>query len=89
MTQPRRQDEIELYAALRLAAADYRDADGNRGNGYWGGRPVVTGLLCGLGINEKRGFYLLTKWSGKGWIDYGMWAWGGWFTDEAPQELSR
>ncbi|MEN5117484.1 DNA cytosine methyltransferase [Luteimonas sp. TWI662] len=88
-TSRERQDEVELYAALRLAAADYRDADGNRGNGYWGGAAVVTGLLHGLGINEKRGYYLLMKWTSKGWIDYGKWAWGGWFTDEAPQELSR
>lgn len=82
MTQPRRPDEIAFYAALRARAA------ANDGGRYWGGRSAAIEALSQLGMNENRAFYLLQKWTGKGWIDYGMWAWGGWFTDEAPEQLT-
>lgn len=82
MTQPRRPDEIAFYAALRTRAA--ADESGR----YWGGRTASVVVMRQLGMNEKRAFYLLLKWAGNGWIDYGTWAWGGWFTDKAPEQLT-
>jgi len=87
MTQPKRADEIAYYNALRKAADAYTNEDGRRGAGSWGGRRVAICQAQELGIAEKRAFYLLTKWSGLGWIDYGTWAWGGWFCPDAPDHL--
>lgn len=81
MTQPRKPDEVAFFAALRNRAAS--DA-----NGYWGGRSGAEAVMQEVGINEKRAFYLLEKWYGKGWIECGTWVWGGWFTETAPQELT-
>jgi len=39
-----------------------------------------------IGAHPKRVHYILEKWSGKGWWDYGICAEGGWFTPEAPKE---
>jgi hypothetical protein len=87
VTQPKRPDEIAYFAALRKAAAEFVHADGRTGSGYWGGSSVAFRLAADLGIHENRAFYLLNKWSGKGWIDWGTWVWGGWFTSEAPEAL--
>lgn len=87
MTQPRRQDELDLYAALRQAAEDYSRSHPDKPFGYWGGGSVAFRIHKELGIPEGRAFYLLIKWTGKGWIEYGMWAWGGWFTADAPEQL--
>ncbi|MCI2243267.1 hypothetical protein L3067_01410 [Xanthomonas sp. PPL568] len=81
MTQPKREDELALYKALREAAATSED------RAYWGGRSNALQIIERLSINEKRAFYLLSKWAGKGWVDYGMWVWGGWFTEDAPASL--
>lgn len=69
----RKPDEIVLFAVLRVAHP--RGSVGRRG---------FLELCARLRMHEKRCFYLLMKWSGRGWWDYGTWAWGGWFTDEAP-----
>lgn len=87
MTQPKRPDEILFYAELRKAAATYRHDDGRTGTGYWGGRTAAMEIVNRLGIAENRAFYLLNKWSAKGWIEWGMWVWGGWFEPEAPEAL--
>lgn len=80
MTQPRRTDEIALYAALRAEA-------NARGNGQWGGRSTTARIVRLLDIPDGRADYLLEKWYGKGWIECGTSVWSGWFTDAAPQEL--
>lgn len=82
MSQPRRQDEIDFYAALRARAA------GND-NHYWGGRSASVAEFTRLGIPEGRAYYLLEKWYGKGWIECGTWVWGGWFTEDAPEGLDN
>jgi hypothetical protein len=33
-------------------------------------------------LNEKRALYILEKWAGKGWYDYGTVIDGGWLTDK-------
>lgn len=40
-----------------------------------------------IGMNYKRGYYLLRKWSDKGWWDYGVSLRTGWFTQEAPESM--
>lgn len=87
MTQPKRQDEVELYRALRQRASWRRE--GGASVGYWGGRGAALEVLRQLGMNEKRAFYILEKWDRKGWIDYGTWVWGGWFTAAAPDVLEQ
>ena len=89
MSQPRRPDEIAYYAALRHAAVEYGQTDGRAVSGYWGGNSVARRIAVQLGMPENRAFYLLCKWSAKGWIDWGTWAWGGWFTEQAPAVLSE
>lgn len=88
MTQAKRQDEVDLYLALRQRAFECQKSEG-ASFGYWGGRGAAIEVVRQLGMNEKRAFYLLEKWSRKGWVDYGMWVWGGWFTPAAPDALDR
>lgn len=88
MTQPRRPDELAFYAELRSAAAAFHHDDGRTGTGYWGGATVAKKAAAELGIPENRAFYLLEKWYSKGWLECGMWVWGGWFTEHAPETLS-
>ena len=78
MTQPKRPDEIAFYQALR---------DRTR-SGQSHTRTSMVKIYTELGMPEKRAFYLLMKWTGNNWWDYGMWAWGGWFTDQAPEALA-
>lgn len=87
MTQAKRQDEVELYRALRQRASSQRE--GGASVGYWGGRGDALEVIRQLGINEKRAFYLLEKWYRKGWIDCGTWVWSGWFTAAAPGVLEQ
>lgn len=88
MTQIKRQDEAELYCALRQRASEQQGEVGTVVR-YWGGRGAAIEVVRQLGMNEKRAFYLLEKWARKGWIDYGTWVWGGWFTANAPDALER
>lgn len=88
MTQPKRDDEIAFYAALKAATEEAR-ALGINALPSWGGARNCKALARELGINEKRAFYLLQKWADKGWIEYGVWAWGGWFTETSPSELTK
>lgn len=68
----RKIDELALYAALRP----------NRLS-----RAVVADEADRLGIHPNRAFYLLTKWAGYRWIDYGVHVLAGWWTDSAPEWL--
>ena len=82
MSQPKRPDEVELYSALRLAA---RQPDGN---GSQPGMRKTLQLASEMGMPERRLYYLLDKWSGNGWWDWGMNQAGGWFEPEAPESLA-
>lgn len=79
MTQMRRPDEIALYGLLR-----------ERHGGPYNPRQqeFATHIAAGIGIYEKRATYLLDKWTGRGWWDYGVTLRSGWFTDAAPPLLS-
>jgi hypothetical protein len=76
--QPKRQDEIQLYASMRA----------NR-NGHmqlvYGS--AIRELSAELGINEKRVFRLIEKWEARGWFEMCSIPPGGWFTEEAPDRL--
>ena len=76
MTQPRRSDEVAFYAAMRTLKQS-----GSAGS------TAVFALVESLGMNEKRAAYLLGKWTGKRWWDYGVSLFSGWFTPQAPLEL--
>lgn len=74
----RKPDEILLYNILRETrpkAYDVREPWPNE----------VAGMV---GMNFNRMFYLLDKWTSKGWWEYGVSLRCGWFTEEAPQELT-
>ena len=77
-------DEILLYAALRA-----RSKPRPSGVRSYGTRAVVIEECERLGIHPNRAFFLLQKWNGKGYMDYGMWAWSSWFTPEAPISLGE
>jgi len=73
--QPKRQDEIDLYATLRRPA--YRLVL----------RLDVAEAAERLGINENRAYRLLEKWDLKGWYQFSSFPPGGWFTEVAPDHL--
>ena len=77
----RKPDEIEFYRLLRERAA--RDESGT----FFGPGHEVMALCDSIGLHHKRAFSMLMKWSQRNWIDYGMWAWGGWFNEDAPLYL--
>lgn len=80
MTQPKRKDEITLYNTLR--GQTYTP------NARQPGRQVIEEYARLLSMPEKRVTYLLDKWTSKGWWDWGVNQYGGWFTNEAPERLS-
>jgi len=43
-------------------------------------RPVIKAMADQHGIPEKRCLFLLGKWEGKGWYEYGTVIDGGWLT---------
>lgn len=75
MTQPRRDDELKLFKTMRSDTVLHF------------GTERLSTIFDLLGIPEKRGAYILSKWSDKGWWDYGVSLYCGWFTDKAPDEL--
>lgn len=76
--QPKRADEIALYAAMRY--------DREPGKQIVLGS-TIRGLGVRFGINENRVFRLLEKWEAKGWYEMSSCPPGGWFTPEAPDHL--
>lgn len=42
-------------------------------------------VIYDLGIHHKRAWYLLEKWSSKGWYDYGVCLDLGWLTSEGKE----
>lgn len=76
-----KQDEKELLIAL----CEKRTAE----NPY----PYVRQLVRDLNMNAKRAAYILDKWTGKGWYNYGVSVMAGWLTDEGraqkPQDLPQ
>jgi hypothetical protein len=42
--------------------------------------PYATDVGVSLGIHEKRALYLLRKWTGKSWWNWGVSLRGGWLT---------
>jgi hypothetical protein len=73
----RKQDELDLFLALRLTHAWPPKPE----------RPMADEVGAGLGIHTNRVHYVLDKWAGKGWWNYGVSLRTGWFTDAAPQQL--
>ena len=62
-------DELRLLRELQRRSA--------------GGQHVyVRALVDELGIHPKRGAYILDKWTGKGWYDYGVSVMAGWLTEK-------
>lgn len=77
----RRQVECDLYNVLR---------DKCVGVNVFAqpGRIVIQQEASSLGLSEKEAFRFLEKWERNQWWEYGMWAWGGWFTSAAPDRLA-
>lgn len=73
----RKPDEIAFYAALQ------KEAKGRTFHSL----PVdrIIGEIC---MNEKRAYNILVKWSYKGWWEWGVSPFRGWFTPEAPQHIN-
>lgn len=86
MTQPRRPDELALFREMR-AAPDILSGSPLPCGCTSPGRQKVEDIARTIGIPEKRVSYILEKWSGKGWWEYGVNVWCGWFTEQAPEEL--
>lgn len=74
MTQPKRPDEIALYARLRAIGAQP-------------GRLAIEQAARDLRIAPRRVEYLLLKWTANGWWNWGVNPFAGWFEDDAPVEL--
>lgn len=72
----RKPDEVALFNLLRP-----------RGNYAVLGRTEVYGAADRVGMNRKRLFGVLLKWSDRGWWNYGVNALCGWFEPEAPERL--
>ena len=80
-----KRDEIELYAFLRYRAH------------HW--IPGQRRILCGVHMRDlirdqkivhpNRAWYLLEKWGGRGWYDWGVSIAAGWFTENAPRKLGE
>jgi hypothetical protein len=78
MMQPKRQDEIDLYATLRKAhPSPYGVVLSNE----------VDEAAEKLGIPGKRAFRLVEKWDSQGWYQLSSFPPGGWFTEDAPGHL--
>lgn len=82
MSQPRRQDEIDLFAKLREQATKHDQVHGRNP-----GLSHVIRIAGDMGMADGRLEYLLEKWTVKCWWDYGVTACGGWFLPEAPERL--
>ena len=86
MTQPKRDDEIAFYNALRNVRRTVRVTSGYNIELT---SPSALEVARGLGMNLKRAHYLLEKWYDKGWIDCGVSLWRGWFTSTSPSEMTK
>ena len=67
-------DEIKFYAFLRSALARNETP-----------RAAIGSPDCP--VSHKRAWYLLNKWAGRGWYEYGVTLDLGWFTPAAPSCL--
>lgn len=75
--QPKRQDEIQLYAMMRSTRSESGVVLGSR-----------IRSICELtGINQNRAFRLIEKWEARGWFEMSSCPPGGWFTKMAPDHL--
>lgn len=45
-------------------------------------RQLIEGLWASYGVHSKRAHYLLSKWAGRGWYEYGVCLDLGWVTPE-------
>ncbi len=82
----RKPDEIAFYAEVRRMrpASTERFSCG----AYVVGAELPDATAERLGIHPNRAYRLLEKWTAKGWWEYGVSMRCGWFTPEAPQELT-
>ena len=71
----RKADEIAFYDAVRRARAQNDSS-------------FVDAIAVQHGFNEKQAMAWVDKWDRKGWWDYGVSLRSGWFTPEAPTELT-
>lgn len=51
--------------------------------------PFLDEIAQGLGIHDKRSYYILTKWDDKGWWDSGVSLRSGWFTPEGVKAIKE
>lgn len=72
------QDERDLFNLLKRERPS---------SGFPGAETFVDHYADRLGMHWKREYYLLDKWTRKGWWNYGVSARGGWFEDKAPDHL--
>lgn len=78
----RKQSEVDLYARLRAACVGVNVV-------AQPGRATIERVSAELGLHEKETERFLEKWSGRDWWDWGVSVWGGWFTPDAPDRLTR
>ena len=75
-----RSDEIALAKGL-LPMGAYHE---NRGDVD----RTPRGIIADAGIPPKRGWYVLGKWAGKGWYDWGVSIDLGWLNPEGVEALA-
>lgn len=51
--------------------------------------PTVRRIIEFIGINHKRAWYLLDKWAGRGWYEYGVCIDLGWLTPEGVAYIKQ
>lgn len=69
-----KEDERELLELLQIRTAAWRVGDQDM--------PYVRELVEEMDMNQKRAAYILTKWDGKDWYEYGVSVMAGWLTKE-------
>lgn len=76
----RKPDELAFFRAARAAAA-------SSPTGRQPGREALEAAAQSIGMAPKRAQDLLGKWDRRGWWNYGVNLWCGWFDDAAPEVL--
>ena len=75
-------DDEKMFFRLCVKWCDYRTGIFPR---------LIVGILCDCGLmHYKRCLYLLGKWAGLGFYEYGVSILGGWFIfDKLPQRYAQ
>lgn len=78
MSQPVKPDEMALRAAV---LADRKSQPHTSGT-------FLDELAQGLGIPDSRSYYIGSKWTDKGWWDYGVSLRSGWLTPKGIEAMA-